>query len=329
LIALDANGADAGPATVAEGGRRSGVPVRIYGPAPELHGYDGVVDSPVAIGNDEEPARAVRAKPEASIVRAARAVAGGEADALVSAGPTGAVLAASLFHMKRIKGVYRPAVALLLPIPGRPVLLLDVGANVEVRPEHLVQFAYMGSAFMEAVHGVERPEVGLLSVGEEPGKGTEDVVEAHERLAGGPLNFAGNVEGNDVTGGVVDVVVTDGFTGNIALKAIEGTLETVVDAIRAAIRSGAVSSLGGLLIRGRLGALRHELDPETVAGAILLGVRGVAVVAHGRFSEVGIANAVRVAQRAVDERVVERMTTALEEGGALRSAAAASVGSES
>jgi glycerol-3-phosphate acyltransferase PlsX len=313
VIALDANGADLGPATVAEGGRLSGVPVTLF-------------DSPVAISNEDEPALAVRSNPDASIVQAARAVAEGRADALVSAGPTGATLAASLFHLKRIRGVHRPAVALLLPIPGAPTLMLDVGANVEVRPEHLVQFAYMGSAFMEAVHGLVRPRVRLLSVGEEPNKGTPDVIEAHERLAGGPLNFVGNVEGGDVTAGVADVIVTDGFTGNVALKLMEGTAKTVVGAIRDAVRSGPVSTLGGLLIRGKVGGLRRELDPNTTGGAILLGVRGVAVIAHGSSSAEGIANAVRLARRAVDERMIERTAAALEAGGALRSASAASVG---
>src|SRR5689334_6904356 len=154
-----------------------------------------VVDAPVAITNDDEPARAVRARPDSSLVQAARAVAAGECQAVVSAGPTGALMAASLFHLKRMKGVHRPAAAVLLPIPGSPTLLLDSGANVDARTEYLVQFAYMGSVFMEAVHGVERPRVGLLSNGSEPKKGTETVVAAHEILAGGPLNFVGNVEG--------------------------------------------------------------------------------------------------------------------------------------
>jgi phosphate acyltransferase len=328
VIALDANGADRGPATVAEGGRRAGVPVRLYGPAAKLAGYDDVVDAPVAIGNSEEPVRAVRSKEDASIVQAVRAVAAGEADAAVSAGSTGAALAAAVLHLRRLKGVHRPGIALLLPIPGAPALMVDVGGNVEVRPEHLVQFAYMGSAFMEAVHGVERPRVALLSVGEEPTKGTPDVVEAHERLAAGSaLNFIGNIEGTDVTRGAADVIVTDGFTGNVALKLMEGTARTVVGAVREAVRSSPVSMLGGLLIRGAVGGLRRQLDPNTTGGAILLGVRGIVVVAHGGSTAEGIANAVQVAQRAVDQRVIERTSAALEAGGALRSAATATVAS--
>jgi glycerol-3-phosphate acyltransferase PlsX len=331
VIALDAHGADGGLEVIAEGARRSGVPVRVYGPAgaSELEGLD-VADAPGAIGNDEEPVRAVRSNDDASIVRAARAVAAGEADGLVSAGSTGAALAAAVLHVKRIRGVHRPAVAALLPVPGRDILLLDAGANSEVRPEHLVQFAYMGSAFMEAVRGVERPKVGLLSNGEEAGKGTPDVKAAHERLAGADtaLNFVGNVEGSDLTGGELDVVVTDGFTGNIALKAIEGTSKTVVRAIRDAVTSSAVSSIGGLLIRGRVGRLRDEIDPNTVGGAILLGLRGVAVIAHGGSTPEGIANAVRLAQRAHDERMIERTQAALEAAGVLRSAPTGSFDSQ-
>jgi len=329
VIALDANGADRGPATVAEGGRLAAVPVTLYGPAPELAGFDNVVDSPVAIGNTEEPVHAVRSKEDASIVRAVRAVAAGEASAAVSAGSTGAALAASVLHLRRLKGVHRPGIAVLLPIPGAPTLMVDVGGNVEVRPEHLVQFAYMGSAFMEAVHGVSSPRVGLLSIGEEPNKGTADVVEAHQRLAAGSvLNFIGNVEGTDVTAGRADVIVTDGFTGNVALKLMEGTARTVVGAVRDAVRASIVSSAGGLLIRGAVGGLRSQLDPNTTGGAILLGVRGVVVIAHGGSSAEGIANAVRLAQRAVDEHVLDRTVAALEAGGALRSAPTATVATD-
>ena len=307
-VAVDTNGADGGPDLVAEGARLSDTPVELFG------GEE--------ITNDEDPAFAVRSKPDASIVRAAKAVGSGEADALVSAGSTGALLAASLFHVKRIKGVHRPAIAVLLPLPGKPVLLLDAGANVEVRPEYLVQFAYMGAAFMETVHGVARPRVGLLSIGEEAKKGTDDVVAAHSQLAEGRLDFAGNVEGSALAS--VDVVVTDGFTGNVALKLMEGTAKAVGGAVGDAIRSGFVSSIGGLLVRGRLGRLRQELDPNTTGGAILLGVRHPVVVAHGKSSAEGVANAVRLARRAADEDMVGRTASALAEGGALRSAPAAS-----
>jgi glycerol-3-phosphate acyltransferase PlsX len=234
-------------------------------------------------------------------------------------------LAAAALSIKRIKGVYRPALAVLMPIPGGPVLLLDAGANVEVRPEHLVQFAYMGACFMEAVVGIERPRVGLLSVGEESGKGTPDVLTAHERIAGGGLNFVGNLEGFDLPEARADVVVADGFTGNVALKVLEGTLKVFTGEIRRRVRSGAVSSLGGLLIRGKLGKLRDDVDPERVGGAILLGLRKPVVVGHGSFGPVGIEHAVKLAQRSVDEDMVGRTRSALEAAGALRSATAASV----
>ncbi|HEX4733930.1 MAG TPA: phosphate acyltransferase PlsX [Thermoleophilaceae bacterium] len=314
MIALDAHGADGGVDVVVRGAELSGVPVQVFGPPL------------TAITNEQDPALAARSRTDASIVRAARAVADGDADALVSAGPTGATLAAAVLHIKRIRGVHRPAVAALLPIPGgKPTLLLDAGANVEVRPEHLVQFAYMGATFMEAVLGVANPRVGLLSNGEEAKKGTEDVIEAHARLAEGKLNFAGNVEGSDVTNGVVDVVVTDGFTGNVALKLMEGTASTVTGAIRDAIKSSPVSAIGGLLIRGRVAKLREQIDPNATGGAILLGVRKPVVIAHGKSSPEGIANAVRLAQRAVDEQMVEKTAALLGSAGVLRSVPAASV----
>ena len=202
MIAVDANGADQGPRAVAEGVARSGLPVLLFGPAAEIAGPAGphaeVIDAPETVKAGEEAVAAVRSRRDASIVQAAAAVGDGRADALVSAGSTGPTLAAATLSIKRIKGVYRPALAVLMPIPGGPVLLLDAGASVEVRPEHLVQFAYMGAGFMEAVVGIERPSVGLLSVGEESGKGTPDVLTAHERIAEGNLNFVGNLEGFDL-----------------------------------------------------------------------------------------------------------------------------------
>ncbi len=324
MIALDANGADGGPPLVAEGARLSGEQVTVFGTG-LLKSTDlvHVVEAP-GIEAGPNPVRAVRANPDASIVQAARAVADGRAEALVSAGSTGPTLAAATLAIKRLKGVHRPALAALVPSPAKPVLLLDCGANVEVRPEHLVQFAYMGAAFMEVVVGVQRPSVGLLSVGEESGKGTPDVLEAGERLAGGPLNFAGNVEGFDLPGAAVDVVVADGFTGNIALKVLEGTSRVVSDAIRGAITSGPISSVGGLLIKGAVGRLRESIDPEAVGGAILLGLRKPVVVGHGSFGPRGIAGAIALVRRAVDEDVVGRTATALEAAGVLRSAPAGS-----
>jgi glycerol-3-phosphate acyltransferase PlsX len=321
-IAVDTLGADLGVVEVVTGAleaAKGGVRPLLFGPEKEIRAAaatagDGafeVVDAPVAISNSEEPARAVRSKPDASIVQVARAVADGRADAAVSAGPTGAALAASVVHIRRLEGVYRPAVAVVLPVPSGRVLFLDVGANVEVRPEHLVQFAYMGAAFSEAVLGVERPRVGLLSVGEEPEKGRPEVVVAHRQLASGKLRFAGNVEGADVPAGNVDVVVTDGFTGNVALKLMEGTSRALVGAVRDAARSGVLSGLGGLLLKPKLGALRERLDPEVVGGAYLLGLRRLVVICHGSSSRRAIASAVALAERGVTERVVERTAQAL------------------
>ena len=330
MIAVDANGADQGPRAVAEGVARSGLPVLLFGPAAELADAGGphaeVVDAPETIKAGEEAVAAVRSKRDASIVQAAVAVGEGRADALVSAGSTGPTLAAATLSVKRIRGVYRPALAVLMPIPGGPVLLLDAGASVEVRPEHLVQFAYLGAGFMEAVVGTERPSVGLLSVGEESGKGTPDVLTAHDRIAeAGGLNFVGNVEGFDIPTAGVDVVVADGFTGNVALKVLESTLKAVGVQIRSRIRSGAVSTVGGLLVRGKLRELRDDLDPEKVGGAILLGLQKPVVVAHGSFGPTGIEHAVKLARRAADEDMVGRTTAALKAAGALRSASAASV----
>ena len=330
-VAVDANGADLGPAEVATGAAAAaseGIRVVVFGPAAEIDAVaDGVtvVDAPVSIAKAAEPVMAVRSTPEASIVRAARAVAAGEADALVCGGSTGAAVAASLFNIKRARGIYRPALALPLPIPGAPVLFLDVGANVEVRPEHLVQFAFMGAAFARAVMGVQRPRVALLSNGEEPTKGTPDLLEAHEQLAARAptvegVEFVGNVEGTTLTAGAADVVVTDGFTGNVALKLMEGVSSTLLGAVRAAAESSARGKAGGLLLRGALRGLRDELDPEAAGGAYILGLRRVGVVHHGRFTRRGIARAIVVAERGVRERAVERTQEALEAAGALRGA---------
>jgi glycerol-3-phosphate acyltransferase PlsX len=326
-VAVDANGADLGPSEVAAAAAiaaERGTRVLLFGPAAELGAVPAgveVVDAPVSIAKAAEPVEAVRATPDASIVRAARAVGAGQADALVCGGSTGAAVAAGVFNVKRARGIYRPALALPLPIPGAPILLLDVGANVEVRPEHLVQFAFMGSAFARAVLGVDEPRVALLSNGEEASKGTPDLVEAHEQLtarAGGGLRFVGNVEGTQVTEGAADVVVTDGFTGNVALKLIEGVSGAVLRAIRDVATSSPRGQLGGLLLRPSLRGLRDQIDPEAPGGAFLLGLRRVGVVHHGRFSRYGISQAIAVAERAVRERAVERTGEALEAAGALR-----------
>ena len=323
-IALDANGADAGPAEVARGAglaARQGVRVLLFGPADAITPAEGVevVDAPVSIAKAPDPARAVRSTPEASIVQAVQAVAGGRADALVSGGSTGAALAAGLFHIKRARGIHRPALAALVPVPGRPFLLLDCGANVAVRPEHLVQFAHMGAAFMEAVMGISGPRVALLANGTEPTKGTDDVVAAHAALAAARgLRFTGNVEGFAVGTGEADVIVADGFTGNVFLKVMEGTAAALLAAVRDAAHSSPRAKAGGLLLRPALRGLRQEIDPEAQGGAFLLGLRGLGVVPHGSFGAEGIARAIALAARGVRADVVGATHARLAAAGALR-----------
>jgi glycerol-3-phosphate acyltransferase PlsX len=233
-------------------------------------------------------------------------------------------MTAALFALKRAQGVHRPALAVQIPVPGTdgpPLLFLDCGANTDVRPQHLIQFAFLGSAFSAAVLGVQNPRVALLSVGEEQKKGRSDVVQAHAALTGAEgIRFIGNLEGRDLLAGEADVVVTDGFTGNVTLKTLEGTAKAVADAVRAAARSGPMASAGGLLLRPALGGLRASMDPNSVGGAILLGLRGVAVVAHGSSTPEGIANAVRLADRSVREGAVERTGELLATSGVTRDA---------
>jgi phosphate acyltransferase len=284
-----------------------------------------VVDAPVSIAKAPDPVRASRSRPDASIVQATRAVAAGDADAFVSGGSTGPALAAALFNIKRAAGIHRPALAIPVPVPGHPVTIVDVGANVEVRPEHLVQFGFMGAALAQVVVGVERPRVGLLSIGEEATKGTPLVVEAHaalrDRLAeGGTFDFVGNVEGNEVAAGKADVVVTDGFTGNVALKLMEGVSEEMLRQIRHVASSSRRAKAGGLLLRPALLEFREVIDPESAGGAYLLGLRRLGVVPHGRFSRRGIAQAILLAARAVEGDVVGRTHAALEAAHALRPA---------
>jgi glycerol-3-phosphate acyltransferase PlsX len=332
VIAVDCNGADLGPAEVAAGAAIAaarGARMILFGPARELGepspGVE-VVDAPCSIAKSADPASAARANPDASIVQAARAVAAGRALALVCAGGTGAALAAGLFNIKRTRGIYRPALAIPLPVPHRPVILLDVGASAEARREHLVQFAFMGAALSRTVFGVERPRVGLLSNGEEAERGSPLVVDVHAELlqrasAGiGAFDFVGNAEGGDVVGGVADVIVTDGFTGNIALKLMEGVSQTVLGAVRDAATSSARAKLGGALLRGALLELRAEIDPELQGGAYLLGLRRLGVVPHGRFTRKGFAQAILRAERGAREDIVGQTQRALAEAGALRQA---------
>jgi glycerol-3-phosphate acyltransferase PlsX len=257
---------------------------------------------------------------------AARAVAEGRAQALVCAGGTGAALAAGTFNIRRARGIYRPALAIPLPVPHHPVTLLDVGANAEARREHLVQFAFMGAALARTILEVRRPRVGLLSNGEEAQRGSELVLETHAELlrrageAPEAFEFVGNVEGGDVMAGIADVIVTDGFTGNIALKLMEAVSQTMLGAIREAAMSSTRAKLGGALLRGSLGSFRREIDPEASGGAYLLGLRRLGVVPHGRFTRRGFAQAILRAERGAREDIVGQTHRALELAGALKRA---------
>src|SRR5262245_19010976 len=264
----------------------------------------------------DKPAEAVRDKPDSSLVAAVRAVADGRADAVVSAGNTGAVLAAGLRHMRRLPAVQRPAIAVPLPTRAGVSVLIDAGANADNRPEHLLQFGHMGAVFARELFDVERPRVCLLSIGEEPEKGNQLALEAHELLRDADgLDFAGNAEGRELLRGTVDVFVTDGFTGNMVLKVLEGAVGELLAALREEIEATARGKLGGLLIRPAARRLRTKLDPDTYGGAYLLGLKGLAVIAHGNSSRTAIANAIRLAARGADHRIVERLEDRLPERG--------------
>jgi glycerol-3-phosphate acyltransferase PlsX len=309
-VAVDALGGDRGPEEIVAGALAAvsdGVTPVLVGPKGlDPQGLE-LIESTDAIAMDEKPTEAVRAKPQSSLVVACRSVGEGMADAVVSAGNTGAMLAACLMELRRLPGVRRPGIAVMIPARHGPSVLIDAGANADARPEDLVQFAHMGVVFAQELLDVCDPKVRLLSIGEEAEKGNQLTLEAHELLTASNLPFAGNTEGRDllVTGG--EVVVTDGFTGNVTLKLIEGTILTVLDGIRTEIAATRRGTLGGLLIRPAARRLRERLDPDTYGGAYLLGLRGLAVIAHGNSSQKAITNAIRLAARGVDRNVVGRL----------------------
>jgi phosphate acyltransferase len=315
-VAVDALGGDKAPGEVVLGAldaAADGIDVVLFGPPGlDTHGLP-LVEAADRIEMAEKPAEAVRAKPDSSLVAAVRAVGAGEADAVASAGNTGAMLAAGLLHLRRIPGVMRPAIAVPLPAQRRPSVLLDAGANADARPEHLLQFAQMGAIFSRELLDVPNPEVRLLSIGEEDEKGNALTIEAHALLRASDLNFKGNAESRELLRGTADVVVTDGFTGNVALKLLEGTIEDLLNALRTEIEATPTGKLGGLLIRPAARRLRTRLDPDTYGGAYLLGLRGLAVIAHGSSGRRAIANAIRLAARGVEHRVVERLAEQLGE----------------
>ncbi|HET9436697.1 MAG TPA: phosphate acyltransferase PlsX [Gaiellaceae bacterium] len=316
-VAVDALGGDNAPEEIVLGAasaRSDAVEPILFGPAGlSTHGLRLVLTTET-IDMDDHAVGAVRTKLDSSLVRAVRAVADGEADAVVSAGNTGAMLAASLLHVRRLPGVHRPGIAIVIPTKRGRSVLIDAGANADARPEHLLQFAHMGAVFAEEILDVPSPTVGLLSIGEEPEKGNQLILDAHELLAASGLRFAGNTEGRTLLEGEVDVIVADGFTGNVALKTLEGTVKSLLDALRAELEATLRGKLGGALVRPAARKLRERLDPETYGGGYLLGLEGLVVIAHGSSTRVAVANAVRHAARGVEHGVVERLRERLAPG---------------
>jgi glycerol-3-phosphate acyltransferase PlsX len=325
-IAVDVMGGDKGPGEIVAGAReaaeRLGVPVVLIGRAEAIPDAGGLEVWPATevIDMGDDPLQGVRRKKDASMVRAAEAVRDGKASAMVSAGNTGAVMASALLRMGRISGVARPAIATMIPVPGStPTVLLDSGANAECTPAWLLQFAQMGAAYAVARLGKPEPLVGLLSIGEEPSKGNELVRGAHALLAAdGALRtgrFVGNVEGRDVLTDAADVVVTDGFTGNVVLKTLEGSVRVVVDALLSVMTSTDEARAATKVLLPALMPLQAELDPDTYGGAMLLGVDGVCIISHGSSSARAIVNAVGLAKEMVTGDLVGLLRQAVQPAG--------------
>ncbi len=324
-VALDAMGGDKAPEEIVAGAHRAvaelGVPVLLVG-RPEvlapLAGDLEVVPASEVIAMDADPAASVRRMKDSSLVRAAEAVRDGRASAMVSAGNTGATMASALLRMGRIKGVSRPAIATPIPVPGHtPTVLLDAGANAECQAELLLQFAQMGTVFARERYGIETPRVGLLSIGEEATKGTPLVKEAHALLAGSSAlqaaggRFLGNVEGRDIMTDDVDVVVTDGFTGNVVLKTLEGGMRALVGAIFEAFGSSPEAQAASEVLLPALLPLYNSVDPDNTGGAMLLGVDGLCCISHGSSSATAVVNAIRVARELHDAGIVARLRQAV------------------
>jgi phosphate acyltransferase len=324
-IAVDAMGGDRAPDEIVEGARRAadqlGVPVVLVGRPDELADLAGdleVIPASEVIAMDADPGSSVRRMKDSSLVRAAEAVRDGRASAMISAGNTGATMASALLRMGRIKGVQRPAIATPMPVPGStPTVLLDAGANSECQPEWLVQFAQMGAVFARERYGVAEPRVGLLSIGEEPTKGTPLVKATHgllaepEALVAAGARFVGNVEGRDILTDDVDVVVTDGFTGNVVLKTLEGGMRMLVGAILEAFGSTPEAQAAAEVLMPGLAPLYESVDPDNTGGAMLLGVDGLCLISHGSSSPTAVVNAVRVAAELLDAGIVERLRAAI------------------
>ncbi|KGA06855.1 MAG: fatty acid/phospholipid synthesis protein PlsX [actinobacterium acAcidi] len=316
-IAVDAMGGDFAPSQIVAGALQAaelGIPVVLVGPEDlEGRGNLELIVASEVIEMDDDPASGVRRKKDSTLVRAAEAVRDGKASAMISAGNTGATMASALLRMGRIKNVNRPAIATPIPVPGgRPTVLLDAGANAEVQAEWLVQFAIMGSVYSHHRYGVENPRVGLLSIGEEPGKGDTLRKEAYELLLNATgINFIGNVEGRDVMSDNVDVVVTDGFTGNVVLKTLEGGMKTLIKALMAAFAAKEEYKPHADALFPALLPLYESVDPESTGGAILLGVDGVCIISHGSSSARAMVNGIKVASDMVQCGIVEEIRRAI------------------
>jgi len=321
-IAVDAMGGDHAPSVVVDGAvaaaRHLDAEVVLVGPSAEIERAleahaewsklgIAIVDAPDVIGMSEAPAAALRRKPRASVRVAADLVASGHAAALVSVGHTGATVMAAHAAFGMINGVDRPALAATIPTRTRPAVLLDAGANVECRPQHLLQFGVMGSVVAHVAFGVERPSVGLLSIGEEATKGNELTREAHRLLKAAPINFIGNIEGREIYSGVADVVVCDGFTGNVVLKTSEGLVETVETLLGDELNGTFSSQVGYLLSRRAFRRFRRRLDYSEYGGAALIGVAGLTIIGHGRSSSKAVRNAIAMAGRFATTGFVHRV----------------------
>jgi glycerol-3-phosphate acyltransferase PlsX len=315
-IALDAMGGDKAPGDILAGAHAAaalGLSVVLVGP----EGLEGIGDLPLIPASEviemhDDAANGVRRKKDSTLVRAAEAVRDGTACAMVSAGNTGATMASALLRMGRVKGVNRPAIATPIPVPGhRPNIMLDAGANAEVQAEWLVQFAQMGAIYARHRFGIDAPRVGLLSIGEEPGKGDSLRKEAFELLTVAPgIDFIGNVEGRDLMGKKADVIVTDGFTGNVALKALEGGMRTLFAAVLTAFAAEPQYKEHADALLPALMPLYTQMSPDTQGGAVLLGVDGICIISHGSSGETAIVNAIKLADELVRGGMVAEITAA-------------------
>lgn len=322
-IAIDGMGGDHAPKAIVEGVNEAlkefpNIEIQLYGKKEELEKYANqnerleIIHCEEVITGDDDPVRSVRRKKDSSMARMLEAVSEGRADACISAGNTGAYMTGGLFKVGRIEGVLRPALATTLPtVDGKGFLMLDLGANAEARPENIVQYAIMGNIYAKKVRGIENPRVGLLNIGTEENKGNELTKAVYEQLQEANLNFIGNVEARDLLDGVADVVVTDGFTGNMVLKTIEGTAGALMKMIKEVFMASGKTKLGALLVKNELKGLKGKIDYSEHGGALLFGLQAPVVKAHGSSDARAIYNTIRQATTMVEFDVVNVMKQAI------------------